>query len=80
MCPHHKTEAWPNAIRQIGVNEMALYRWRQKFGRLKIRQVRRLKEPGLESGWVRKTASDPTLDKLILTEATTGNFFSIRCA
>jgi transposase-like protein len=31
---YHMTRAWPNAIRQIGVNEVTLYRWRQKFGGL----------------------------------------------
>jgi transposase-like protein len=33
-----------DAIRQIGVNEVTYYRWRQEYGGLKADQVKRLKE------------------------------------
>ncbi len=67
-----------DAIRQIGVSEVTFYRWRQEFGGLKADQVKRLKELELENSRLRKVVSDLTLDKLILTEAARGNFFSIR--
>ena len=63
-----------DAIRQIGVSEVTFYRWRQEFGGLKIEQVKRLKDLELENSRLRKAVSDLTLDKLILTEATKGNF------
>ena len=63
-----------DAIRQIGVSEVTLYRWRQEFGGLKADQVKRLKELELENSRLRKAVSDLTLDKLILTEAARGNF------
>jgi putative transposase len=63
-----------DAIRQIGVSEVTLYRWRQEFGGLKTDQVKRFKELELENSWLRKAVSDLTLDKLILTEAAKGNF------
>jgi transposase-like protein len=63
-----------DAIRQIGVSEVTFYRWRQEFGGLKTDQVKRLKDLELENNRLRKAVSDLTLDKLILTEATKGNF------
>ena len=65
---------WMDAIRQIGVSEVTFYRWRQEFGGLKSDQVKRLKNLELENSRLRKAVSDLTLDKLILTEATKGNF------
>ena len=63
-----------DAIRQIGVSEVTFYRWRQEYGGLKADQVKRLKELELENNRLRKAVSDLTLDKLILTEASRGNY------
>ena len=63
-----------DAIRQIGVSEVAYYRWRQEYGGLKTEQVKRLKELEQENTRLRKAISDLTLDKLILQEAARGNF------
>ena len=63
-----------DAIRQIGVSEVTYYRWRQEFGGLKTEQVKRLKELEMENSRLRKAVSDLTLDKLILQEATRGNY------
>jgi putative transposase len=54
-----------DVIRQIGLSEVTYYRWRQKFGALKIEQVKRLKEFELENSRLRKAVSDLTPDKLI---------------
>lgn len=63
-----------DAIRQIGVSEVTFYRWRQEFGGLKSDQVKRLKELEQENTRLRKAVSDLTLDKLILQEASRGNY------
>jgi len=63
-----------DAIRRIGVSEVTYYRWRQEFGGLKTEQVKRLKELEMENSRLRKAVSDLTLDKLILQEATRGNY------
>jgi len=63
-----------DAIRQIGVNEVTYYRWRQEFGGLKTDQVKRLKDLETENNRLRRAVSDLTLDKLILQEAARGNF------
>ena len=63
-----------DAIRRIGVSEVTYYRWRQEFGGLKTEQVKRLKELETENSRLRKAVSDLTLDKLILQEASRGNY------
>ena len=63
-----------DAIRAIGVTEVTYYRWRQEFGGLKSDQVKRLKDLETENTRLRRAVSDLTLDKLILQEATRGNY------
>ncbi len=63
-----------DAIRQIGVTEVTYYRWRKEYGGLKSGQVRRMKELEKENLRLRKVVSDLTLDKLILQEASKGNY------
>ena len=62
-----------DASRSIGVAEVTYYRWRQEYGGLKSDQVKRLKGLEAENSRLRKAIADPTLDKLILQEASRGN-------
>ena len=63
-----------DAVRAIGVTEVTYYRWRQEFGGLKSDQIKRMKELETENQRLRKAIADLTLDKLILQEASRGNF------
>ena len=63
-----------DAIREIGVVEQTYYRWRKLYGGMGRDQVRELKRLQKENERLRRAVSDLTLDKLILTEATRGNF------
>ncbi len=63
-----------DAVRQNGMTEVTYYRWRQEYGRLKLDQVKRLKELELENARLRKAVSDLTLDKLFQKEAAQGNY------
>ena len=63
-----------DAIRQIGVSEVTYFRRRQEFGGLKSDQVKRLKVLETENALLRKAVSDLTLGKLILQEASKGNY------
>ena len=67
-------QSMAEAIRSIGVTEVTYYRWRQEFGGLKSDQVKRLKALEEENSRLRRAVSDLTLDKLILQEASRGNF------
>jgi transposase-like protein len=61
-------------IRLLGISEVSYYRWRKEYGGMTTSQVKRLKELEKENQRLRKAVSDLTLDKLILQEATKGNF------
>lgn len=61
------------AIRGIGVSEVAYHRWRNEYGDPKLDQVKRLKELEQENLRLRRAVSDLTLDKLILQESLRGN-------
>ena len=62
------------AVRQIGVTVQTYYRWRKEYGGMNRDQLKRLKELEVENQRLRRAVSDLTLDKLILTEASRGNF------
>lgn len=63
-----------DAIRQIGVTEVTYYRWRKEYGGMRTDQLKRLKVLEKENTRLRRAVSDLTLDKMILTEATRGNY------
>ena len=63
-----------DAIRQIGVTEIPYYRWRKEYGGLQTNQVRRIKDLEQENTRLRRAVSDLTIDKMILSEASKGNF------
>jgi len=69
-----QSQSVAEAIRSIGVSEVTYYRWRQEYGGLKSDQVKRLKELETENTRLRRAVSDLTLDKLILQEASRGNY------
>ena len=63
-----------DAIREIGVVEQTYYRWRKQYGGMGTDQVKELKRLQKENEHLRRAVSDLTLEKLILTEASRGNF------
>ena len=71
---HSQGMSMADAIRQIGVSEVTFYRWRKEYGGLKADQLKRLKALEKENQRLRRAVSDLTLDKLILAEASRGNF------
>ena len=50
------------------------YRWRKQYGGMSRDQPNRLKELEAENQRLRRAVLDLTLYKMILTEATRGNF------
>ena len=63
-----------DAIRIIGITEQTYYRWRKRYGGMRTDQLKELKRLQKENERLCKAVSDLTLDKLILNEATSGNF------
>ena len=66
--------AMADAVRQIGVSELTFYRWRKEYGGMSRDQLRQMKDLQKENERLRKAVADLTLDKLILSEASRGNF------
>ena len=62
------------ACRSLGVSEQSYYRWRREYGGLKVDQARRLKELERENTRLRRAFAYLTLEKLVLKEATEGNW------
>ncbi len=63
-----------DAVRQIGVTQQTYYRWRKEYGGMNRARLKRLKVLEKENARLRRAVSDLTLDKMILTEATRGNY------
>ena len=64
----------PEVVKALAIHEVTYYRWRKEYGGLQVSQAKRLKELERENARLRRAVSDLTLDKLILQEASQGNF------
>ena len=64
----------PEVVKALGVHEVTYYRWRKQYGGMDLSQAKRLKDLERENARLRKAISDLSLDKVILQEATRGNF------
>ena len=53
------------AVKKIGVTEQTYYRWKKKFGGLRIDQAKRLKELEKENSRLKRLLADAELDKAI---------------
>ena len=62
------------AVKKIGVTKQTYYRWKKKFGGLRIDQAKRLKDLEKENARLKRLLADAELDKAILREAASGNF------
>ena len=56
------------AVKKIGVTEQTYYRWKKKFGGLRMDQAKRLKELEKENSRLKRLLADAELDKAILRE------------
>ena len=62
--------------RQLGISEQTYYRWRKKYGGMKISQAKRMKELECENGRLKKAVAELTLDKLIFEGSLGGKLLS----
>jgi len=60
--------------KQLEITDVTYYRWRAKYGGLRVDQAKRLKEMEAENTRLRKVIADLTIDNAILKEASRGNF------
>lgn len=60
--------------RQLGIHVATYYYWRNKYGRMEISEVKRLKSLEKENGRLKKLIAELSLDNAILKEAVSGNY------
>ena len=58
----------------LGISNHTYYRWRKNYGGLQISQAKKLRALEQENQRLKRAVADLTLDKLILQEASKGNF------
>ena len=66
------------AVKKIGVTEQTYYRWKKKYGGLRMDQAKRLKELEKENSRLKRLLADAELDKAILREVAEGKFLARR--
>lgn len=58
----------PQAAREVGITEQTYYRWRKKFGGLKLDQAKRLKELEKENSRLKRLVAELSLEKQVLRD------------
>ena len=59
--------------RRHGMSDATFYKWKAKYGDLRVSDVRRLKDLEEENGKLKKLLAEAELDKAMLKEALQGN-------
>jgi len=74
-------EAWlaegvsvSEAARRLGVQRVTYYRWRKEYDGMDADQARRMKDLEAENARLKKAVADLALDKMLMTEAASGNW------
>lgn len=55
-------------IRQVGISEQTLYRWKKQYKGLETDQVRQFKQLQEENGRLKRLVAELTLDKVMLQD------------
>ena len=63
----------PQVCKKLEVTEQTYYRWRKRYGGLRMDQAKRLKELERENARLKKLLAEAELDKAILREAASPN-------
>ena len=63
----------PQVFKKLEVTEQTYYRWRKRYGGLRMDQAKRLKDLERENARLKKLLAEAELDKAILREAASPN-------
>ena len=61
-------------VRQVGISEQTFYRWKKRYAKLEIDQVRQLKQLQEENQRLQRLVADLTLDKTMLQDVLAKKF------
>ena len=64
------------SVKKIGLTEQTYYRWKKRFGGLRMDQAKRLKEPEKENSRLKRLLADAELNNAILREVVEGKFLA----
>ena len=69
-----KGQTVEQVARKLAISEQTFYRWRKRYGGLKVDDAKRLKALEKENARLKLLVADQALDNLILKEAARPNF------
>ena len=61
-------------VQVLEVSEQTYYRWKSKYGGMKVEEAKRLKELEVENARLKKLLAEAELDKAMLKELASGNW------
>ena len=61
-------------VRQVGISEQTFYRWKKRYAKLEIDQVRQLKQLQEENQRLQRLVAELTLDKTMLQDVLAKKF------
>ena len=64
----------PEACKRIGISEQTCYRWRKRYGGLKVDQAKKFKEIEAENARLKKLVAEISLREAMLKEVVRGNY------
>ena len=60
-------------VRQVGISEQTFYRWKKRYGKLEVDQLRQLKQLQEENQRLKRLVAELTLDKTMLQDVLAKN-------
>jgi transposase-like protein len=63
-----------DVARELGVSEATYHRWRNRYGGMEVRELKRLKELEKENARLKEIVAEQAVDLRILKEVAEGNF------
>ena len=63
----------PQGCKEAGIHTQTYYRWRKKYGGLKLDQARRLKELEKENARLKRLVAELSIEKQVLRDVAQGN-------
>ena len=61
-------------VRQVGISEQTFYRWKKRYGKLEVDQLRQLKQLQEENQRLKCLVAEWSLEQQVLQDVAEGNF------
>lgn len=71
---HERGVSVAELVRQNGVTEQTIYRWKAKYGGMKVSEAKRLRELEAENARLKKLLAESALDNAALKKIVSGKW------